>query len=252
VRDVREFTIAEILPERQAVLQSCNATTGNPRILCHLDKALEIFKETARPRGLVADIAQSDFLQVFQGEGENARATPLTDIFDKAADMALFAVTIGPGVSEKVAVLFLAAEFPLAYMLDMVASLATENAAGQSERHFREKLSRQGKMTPATGILRYSPGYCGWHLSGQKKLFACLRPEEAGITLRESFLMEPLKSISGVLVAGDREIHVFAPVFPCCTTCKSSPCRERINGLGFWKKIIIPGIETWILGIDRG
>lgn len=81
----------------------------------------------------------------------------------------------------------------------------------------------------STKLLRYSPGYCGWHISGQKALFAALRPEEIGISLRESFLMEPLKSISGVIVGGPGRIHEFEPSYPFCAECKSRSCRERIK-----------------------
>ena len=61
------------------------------------------------------------------------------------------------------------------------------------------------------GVLRYSPGYCGWHVSGQINLFNTLTPEKIGITLGESCLMNPLKSVSGVLVAGPPNIHISTP-----------------------------------------
>ena len=70
------------------------------------------------------------------------------------------------------------------------------------------------------GVLRYSPGYCGWHISGQRRLFAHLRPERIGITLHDSYLMEPLKSVSGVLIAGAKEIHAFADTYPLTLTSK--------------------------------
>jgi hypothetical protein len=76
--------------------------------------------------------------------------------------------------------------------------------------------------------LAYSPGYCGWHVSGQGRLFARLRPEEIGVTLNASFLMQPLKSISGVLVRGPGRIHRFAPDYPFCADCAGQPCRARI------------------------
>jgi hypothetical protein len=79
--------------------------------------------------------------------------------------------------------------------------------------------------------LRYSPGYCGWHVSGQRKLFDYLLPEEIGITLRESFLMQPLKSISGVVIAGRRQIFDFENTFDFCDDCSTWTCRERISAI---------------------
>jgi hypothetical protein len=77
--------------------------------------------------------------------------------------------------------------------------------------------------------LRYSPGYCGWHISGQRKLFDFLKPETIGISLRESHLMEPLKSVSGVVIVGPAGIHAFQDEYPFCERCKTHGCRERIG-----------------------
>ena len=82
-----------------------------------------------------------------------------------------------------------------------------------------------------TALLRYSPGYCGWHVSGQKRLFEFLQPQQIGITLRESFLMQPLKSISGVMIAGPIDIHRFKNDYPFCERCETEGCRERIRAL---------------------
>ena len=32
-------------------------------------------------------------------------------------------------------------------------------------------MLREHKVAESAAVLRYSPGYCGWHVSGQKKLF---------------------------------------------------------------------------------
>ena len=56
-------------------------------------------------------------------------------------------------------------------------------------------------------------------------------PDEIGITLRDSFLMEPLKSISGVVVAGPAEIHVFDDDYPFCEDCDTRGCRRRIRAI---------------------
>jgi hypothetical protein len=43
--------------------------------------------------------------------------------------------------------------------------------------------------------------------------------------------MQPLKSVSGVLVVGPPEVHAFQPEFACCDACRTRLCRHRIATL---------------------
>jgi hypothetical protein len=49
---------------------------------------------------------------------------------------------------------------------------------------------------------RFSPGYCTWDVSEQHKLFKLLPEEFCGISLSDSALMQPIKSISGFIGVG--------------------------------------------------
>ena len=49
---------------------------------------------------------------------------------------------------------------------------------------------------------RYSPGYCGWNVSDQQKLFALLPKNFCGVSLNENSMMLPVKSISAVIGIG--------------------------------------------------
>ena len=62
----------------------------------------------------------------------------------------------------------------------------------------------------------------------EKKLFARLDPEQIGVTLNDSCLMTPIKSVSGVLVCGPGEIHRFRPDFDFCEDCKTQACGARM------------------------
>ncbi len=80
-------------------------------------------------------------------------------------------------------------------------------------------------------VLPYSPGYCGWDLSGQRQLFAQLQPDAIGISLNDSCLMQPMKSVSGVFVAGEGEIHEFVNEYDFCSLCTTMACRRRLKSL---------------------
>jgi len=63
---------------------------------------------------------------------------------------------------------------------------------------------------------RYSPGYCTWDVSEQKKLFSFFPDRFAGITLSDSSLMNPIKSVSGIAGIG-KDIKHLGYVCDNCT-----------------------------------
>jgi hypothetical protein len=192
-----------------------------------LRQALKTYKTLSEPREVLEPISKSEFAALYSGQGLNAPETPLGLIFPRAERLLLFAFTLGAPISREIERLFQNQDFALASMLDTVASLAADNAGREAEA----RIVRQGEAGQSGSrvlkVVLYSPGYCGWHISGQKKLFEFLRPERIDILLNERFLMIPLKSISGVLVAGASEIHQISERYPFCIHCKSPTCLER-------------------------
>ena len=222
------FKIKDIQPEKDIVFKEF----GIPKIdfvsekiqrLC--SEAIKIFRETSKPIVIYSEISKEEFEIILKGEGNNSAETPVEQIFPKADNLSLFALTMGKEVSEKIETLFKENDFALGSMLDNIASLAADNAVKKLEILNTEKhrMHRKEILT-----LAYSPGYCGWDISGQKKLFGFLHPEKIGITLNDSFLMIPLKSVSGVLIAGKKSIHKFKNNFSFCSLCKTKSCLERM------------------------
>jgi hypothetical protein len=111
-------------------------------------------------------------------------------------------------------------------MLDAVASAAADRLADLLAGRF----AAAGHSTNVR-VLPYSPGYCGWHVSGQRALFRYLQPEEIGIRLNASCLMQPLKSVSAVLVGGAPDIHKFRPTYSFCDACQDKHCRGRMASM---------------------
>ena len=234
MRTVIAIAASDTLPDQQDVmaLQGIPLNRKPPDSAIPLfQQAMTIYEKCARPAGMIADISKNEFEAVYKGESSNEPETPLPEICKKASMLALFAVTIGETVHEKISELFERNEFALGSILDSVASAGVEKAADAVEKRFLESLRQQGVVSQATVVLRYSPGYCGWHVSGQKKLFEFLKPDQIGIKLRASFLMEPLKSVSGVLVAGGKEIHLIETKYPFCSRCNTHSCQERMRAL---------------------
>ena len=218
-------------PTREIVLRTQGVPEGYPvpeRVEDLVDEARELYETLARPVGLLAGISPSDFLEVYAGDGRNADRSPLPGIAAKAGHLALFAATLGETVSRKIKNLFEKNDAALGCMLDGIASERANSAAYLLGRTLLESLRQNREADSGTRVMPYSPGYCGWHVSGQQNLFAYLDPGQIGIELNASCLMSPIKSVSGVLVAGPPEVHVFDNDFDFCLDCATWQCRERI------------------------
>lgn len=84
------------------------------------------------------------------------------------------------------------------YIADLIGSVTVEAAVDILEEKIINDLSNYGFNCSN----RYSPGYCDWNVSEQKKLFGFLPTNFCGIELTESSLMIPIKSVSGIIGFG--------------------------------------------------
>ncbi len=218
----------ESAPARNDVLRLQGIAPGQPvpsRIDALLERATAIYLDLAEPRAIVGEITAGRFAAVYRGEGRNPHETPLEAIFPNADRLALAAATVGTRVTDRIHDLFDRHDPALGCMLDSVASAAADRLADLLGPWY---LSTISNPAPDWHVLAYSPGYCGWDVSGQRALFEFLGPEEIGITLNASCLIQPLKSISGVLVVGAGHIHRFHPTYSFCERCQEKQCRDRI------------------------
>ncbi len=227
-----DIPIDRIRPAAIDVLAALGRPPGagpDERLETILRTAAEILADLARPLGVMTEVSRRQFAEIYEGAGDNEPETPLARIHPRADHLALFAVTVGDAVSERIGALFQNDDYILGATLDATASEAAELAAAVVQERFEEMLAQRGDLAADTRLLRYSPGYCGWNVTGQRALFQHLQPERIGIALNERCLMMPLKSISGVIVAGPAEIHVFENAYPFCARCRSWSCRARIR-----------------------
>ena len=103
------------------------------------------------------------------------------------------------------------------FVADSIGTGIAEKAGDYMERLLEKEI---GELKHTN---RFSPGYCGWNVVEQKKLFSLFPPGICGVTLRESCLMTPIKSISGILGIGK---DVKAKVYGC-NVCEMTQCYLR-------------------------
>ncbi len=224
-----EFTLTESTPNLKALLRrEVNGRTVPARLVRLFGEALEIFERLAGPRALVKELARGEFAEIYRGDAPNAPDTPLDEIYPKAQRLAVFAATVGDAASDEIGILFKRGEPALGYALDVIASEATNLLADRLAERLLGTLRDRQAAAEDSRVLPYSPGYCGWHIRGQRRLFDLLHAGTIGMALSAGFLMRPIKSVSGVLVAGPAAIHRFRPVYPFCEDCTTHECRSRM------------------------
>jgi cobalamin-dependent methionine synthase-like protein len=232
MRDQLAFDAATVRPSRQDALNALGMSAdddASARLLHLLADAETLFDRLVQPVVVIEQITPDEFAHIYAGEGANAPASPLELIYPRADALALFAGTLGAGVDDGTRQLFHRDNAALGYIVDVMAALAADRLAYLAAERFHDALRDDGG--PAVHVLPYSTGYCGWHVSGQRTLFARLRADEIGIALTASCVMDPIKSVSGVLVAGKADVHRFRPDYPFCEACTTHECRARMGTL---------------------
>ncbi|MCK5470058.1 MAG: hypothetical protein KAI99_16165, partial [Cyclobacteriaceae bacterium] len=115
----------------------------------------------------------------------------VTNQLRKMENVALFVCTAGPEIGEYSKELMHEGDFIKGYIADVVGSEIVESAMDKIQDDLERKMeARELHITD-----RYSPGYCGWSVGEQHKLFSFFPENFCGITLTPSSLMQPIKSV---------------------------------------------------------
>lgn len=137
----------------------------------------------------------------------------------KAHSVALFVCTIGSGLESWANKLIKEGDFIAGYIVDAIASETVDLAMDVIQDNLeKDAQTKNEKITN-----RYSPGYCGWQVSEQHKLFSLLPENFCNITLTDSALMVPIKSVSGIIGIGQD----VKKVGYTCQFCDKKDCIYR-------------------------
>jgi hypothetical protein len=134
--------------------------------------------------------------------------------------VAVFLVTVGDDITRLAGEAWDRGDALTGWAYDALGSWAAEAAADAMTKHLGLQLKAGEALT-----LRFSPGYCGMYLEQQRTLFQLVRAADVGVELLPSFLMKPLKSISGVIGMGPREALKDGQT--PCESCVRAGCPMR-------------------------
>jgi hypothetical protein len=141
----------------------------------------------------------------------------ITRLLDRSTLFAVFAATAGREFEQIQQTHKSTGDMLVTYLLDLMGTLLVEKVGDYMERQL------EAGCPGLQHTHRFSPGYCNWHLTEQRKIFHLLAGQPSGIVLSEVCLMTPIKSISGIIGIG-REVQIRQYA---CQYCELENCYKR-------------------------
>ena len=195
--DIRSVERSEVLRYLGYAGQSLT-----PELDARIDEVVDRCLDTCRPCGLtrvfaVAQRGERDGMPEIKLEGTalELRGTSIAAHLEGAVAVGVLAVTVGLGVDAELRRLSLTD--PVAQLIfDAVGTACVERAADAAEADLVTAADARGLFCGT----RFSPGYGDLPLATQPVLLAALDAGRLlGITLSESLLMSPTKSVTAVV-----------------------------------------------------
>jgi cobalamin-dependent methionine synthase I len=152
-------------------------------------------------------------------EGPEFKSPKLSKMLKDCDDIICYIATLGDGIEGEIKRLMDKKHMAEAYILDAMASAAADNMVATFHRLMKDEYKNQGKQV----TLCFSPGYCDWPITEQKKLFSLIESQEVEVDLNDSCLMTPRKSISGVFGIHSNGETPYNP----CWDCNRTDCPSR-------------------------
>jgi len=132
---------------------------------------------------------------------------------------ALFICTAGAAFEEYQQQLMKEGDMVRVFIADALGSVIAEHCADRMEETLQTSIDKLGWHHTN----RFSPGYCGWHVSQQQLLFPLFDGNTCDVSLTESSLMMPIKSVSGIIGLGEK----VRKLDYTCGLCDFQQCYKR-------------------------
>src|SRR5680860_347821 len=130
--------------------------------------------------------------------------------------------TIGSSLENKVFELFSQGEYPRAIALDAVGTVAVEALS----KYVRNLICQEVKVRNLQITRHFSPGYNDWNINQQKDIFKIIPADKIGVSLTESCMMVPQKSLSWIIGIG-KNIIISSKNDHSCQICQAMNCQFR-------------------------
>jgi hypothetical protein len=143
---------------------------------------------------------------------------PIAGFLRPARRVAAFVVTVGDEIERLSDEQLRRGSRLEGYVLNSIGSAAADAAVDAlADIIYFEEANPEEALTPP-----FSPGYCGLPLEEQISVFAIVNAKAVGVRLLPTMIMQPLKSISGLIgigISDDVEAHGVPCQWCDLTTC---------------------------------
>ena len=129
---------------------------------------------------------------------------PVVEVVRGADELVVAVCTVGPAVDERIRAYQMQQEAFKVMLLDELASWAVDQVRQQVYHRIEQDYGARGWHISAL----LSPGESTWSVEEQPLLFALLDAEAIGVTLTDSCVMRPLKSLSMIFGVGREAVGV--------------------------------------------
>ena len=198
------YTTAELAPTADAVLQRMGYVPAEapsflaPLILRMIDETLTFPAFRAGAVRFDKSITRFENSSIVCGDVTFGVGPVISRGMRESEDLFVFVATAGAEISGRIERYFAADAALEGFVLDTVASELVEAGVDRLERSLADMLAQEGLHLTN----RYSPGYCGWDVSEQHRLFSLLPGNFIGVGLTAAAVMMPTKSASGIFGCG--------------------------------------------------
>ncbi len=143
----------------------------------------------------------------------------ITGLMRRSTEVAIFVATAGDEFQHWIDSEAAKGDILKSFIIDSIGSMIVEAAGDYMESVIEKQIADRSLLHTN----RFSPGYCGWNITEQRKLFGILPTGVCNISLGESCLMHPIKSISGFIGIGE---SVITKKYGC-SICNKLDCYIR-------------------------
>lgn len=190
------------------------------RIAKQIDKAITEISKKARPKAVFRIFPAEAHKEIVSiGTETSFKSRTLAKIIKPCKKVVVFLVTLGKEVDRLIDTAFESQPY-YGFILDAAASLAIESSAEYIQDFIEKNYTDEEQKT-----LRYSPGFQGWSIKDQRKLFQTLPSDKVEVELSDTYFMSPQKTISGLIGIGSDE--QLSDPENVCSHCPKTECRHR-------------------------